>query len=168
MPRKKPISRKSVLTHVDAQGQVRMVDVGAKAVTRREAIARGAVKMAPATLDAIIGGHLKKGEALAAARIAGIMAAKKTSELIPLCHQIPLQVVEIEFTPHSRLSVLQIEARAVTEAQTGVEMEAMVAVSVAALTIYDMAKAIDRAMVIDGICLVSKSGGRSGSFRREP
>ena len=179
MPGKKPIhairnaradatSGEKHLTHLDEKGQIRMVDVGAKAVTRREAIARCSVHMAPATLEAIIGGHLKKGEALAAARLAGIMAAKKTWELIPLCHQIPLQVVEIEFTPDSRLSVLQIEARAVTEAQTGVEMEAMVAVSVAALTIYDMAKAIDRAMVIDGICLVSKSGGRSGSFRREP
>ncbi len=165
MPRKKPISA-SALTHLDAQGQVRMVDVGAKAVTRREAIARGAVKMAASTLDAIIGGRLKKGEALAAARLAGIMAAKKTSELIPLCHQIPLQVVEVEFTPDREHSTLNIEARAVTEAQTGVEMEAMAAVTVAALTIYDMAKAIDRAMVIDSIRLIAKSGGRSGDFKR--
>ena len=166
MPRKKPISPESVLTHLDANGQIRMVDVGAKAVTRREAIARGAVKMAPATLDAIVGGRLKKGEALAAARLAGIMAAKKTSELIPLCHQIPLQVVEVEFTPDREHSTLNIEARAVTEAQTGVEMEAMAAVSVAALTIYDMAKAIDRAMVIEAIRLIAKSGGRSGDFKR--
>jgi cyclic pyranopterin phosphate synthase len=177
MPRKKPISAgrplrgagadaESVLTHLDAQGQLRMVDVGAKAVTRREAVARGAVRMSPATLEAIIGGRLKKGEALAAARLAGIMAAKKTSELIPLCHQIPLQVVEVEFTPDSEHSTLNIEARAVTEAQTGVEMEAMAAVSIAALTIYDMAKAIDRAMVIDAIRLVAKSGGRSGDFKR--
>jgi cyclic pyranopterin phosphate synthase len=165
MPRKKFPAAKA-LTHLDAQGQLRMVDVGAKAVTRREAIARGAVKMAPATLDAIVGGTLKKGEALAAARLAGIMAAKKTAELIPLCHQIPLQVVEVEFTPDHEHSTLNIEARAVTEAQTGVEMEAMAAVSVAALTIYDMAKAIDRAMVIDAIRLVAKSGGRSGDFRR--
>jgi cyclic pyranopterin phosphate synthase len=165
MPRKKSISQK-VLTHVDAHGQVRMVDVGAKAVTRREAIARGAVKMAPATLEAIVGGHLKKGEALAAARLAGIMAAKKTAELIPLCHQLPLQVVEVDFTPDHEGATLNIEARAVTEAQTGVEMEAMVAVSVAALTIYDMAKAIDRAMVIDAVRLIEKSGGRSGDFRR--
>ena len=143
-----------------------MVDVGAKVVTRREAIARGVVKMAPATLDAIIGGRLKKGEALAAARLAGIMAAKKTAELIPLCHQIPLQVVEVEFTPDRERSTLNIEARAVTEARTGVEMEAMAAVSVAALTIYDMAKAIDRAMVIEGVRLVAKSGGRSGDFVR--
>jgi cyclic pyranopterin phosphate synthase len=172
MPRKKTPAKTraknsaKVLTHLDAQGRVHMVDVGAKAVTRREAIARGAVKMAPATLDAIVGGRLKKGEALAAARLAGIMAAKKTAELIPLCHQIPLQVVEVEFTPDLDHATLNIEARAVTEAQTGVEMEAMAAVSVAALTIYDMAKAIDRAMVIDAIRLVAKSGGRSGDFVR--
>ena len=165
MARKKSTAAAS-LTHLDARGQVRMVDVGAKAVTRREAIARGAVRMAPATLDAIIGGTLKKGEALAAARLAGIMAAKKTAELIPLCHQIPLQVVEVEFTPDRARATLNIEARAVTEAQTGVEMEAMAAVSVAALTIYDMAKAIDRAMVIEAIRLVAKSGGRSGDFTR--
>jgi cyclic pyranopterin phosphate synthase len=122
--------------------------------------------MAPSTLDAIVGGRLKKGEALAAARLAGIMAAKKTAELIPLCHQVPLQVVEIDFTPDRERSTINIEARAVTEAQTGVEMEAMAAVSVAALTIYDMAKAIDRAMVIDAIRLVAKSGGRSGDFVR--
>ena len=118
------------------------------------------------TLEAIVGGHLKKGEAIAAARLAGIMAAKKTAELIPLCHQIPLQVVEVEFTPDHEHATLNIEARAVTDARTGVEMEAMAAVSVAALTIYDMAKAIDRAMVIDAIRLVAKSGGRSGDFRR--
>jgi cyclic pyranopterin phosphate synthase len=165
MPRKKPSSA-SALTHLDARGRVRMVDVGAKAITRREAVARGAVKMAPATLDAILGGRLKKGEALAAARLAGIMAAKKTAELIPLCHQIPLQVVEVEFTPDHEHSTLSIEARAVTDAQTGVEMEAMTAVSVAALTIYDMAKAIDRAMVIEAVRLVAKSGGRSGDFTR--
>jgi len=165
MARKKA-GLENVLTHVDARGQVRMVDVGAKAVTRRAAVARGAVKMAPATLDAIIGGRLKKGEALAAARLAGIMAAKKTAELIPLCHQIPLQVVEVDFTSDREHSTINIEARAVTEAQTGVEMEAMAAVSVAALTIYDMAKAIDRAMVIDSIRLVAKSGGRSGEFIR--
>jgi cyclic pyranopterin phosphate synthase len=165
MPSRKSTS-KSTLTHLDSRGRVRMVDVGAKAVTRREAIARGAVKMAPATLDAIVGGNLKKGEALAAARLAGIMAAKKTAELIPLCHQIPLQVVEVEFTPDREHATLNIEVRAVTEAQTGVEMEAMTAVSVAALTIYDMAKAIDRAMVIETVRLIAKSGGRSGDFRR--
>jgi cyclic pyranopterin phosphate synthase len=157
---------RGILTHLDAKGRVKMVDVGEKPVTRREAIARATVRMAPATLDAILGGRLKKGEALAAARLAGIMAAKKTHELIPLCHQIPLQVVEIEFTAGSDGASLEIEARAVTAAQTGVEMEAMAAVGIAALTIYDMAKAVDRAMVIDAVRLVAKSGGRSGEFRR--
>jgi cyclic pyranopterin phosphate synthase len=168
--RSQPIDRANdagkALTHLDAKGRVHMVDVGGKPITHREAIARCVVKMAPATLDAIIGGRLKKGEALAAARIAGIMAAKKTWELIPLCHQIPLSSIEISFTPNRPQSILEIEARAVTEARTGVEMEAMVAVSAAALTIYDMAKAIDRAMVIDAIRLIAKSGGRSGDFTR--
>jgi cyclic pyranopterin phosphate synthase len=154
------------LTHLDGRGRIRMVDVGEKPVTRREAIARGHVRMAPATLEAIIGGKLKKGEAIAAARIAGIMAAKRTHELIPLCHQIPLEVVEVEFRPDQVNSVLEIQARTVTDARTGVEMEAMVAVSAAALTIYDMAKAIDRAMEIGTIRLVAKRGGRSGDFAR--
>src|SRR5271156_6729641 len=172
MPRKKPTTTRSdpvkrgTLTHLDRRGRVRMVDVGEKAVTRREALARGAVKMEPATLDAIVGGRLKKGEALAAARLAGIMAAKRTHELIPLCHQIPLEVVEVDFSPDAANSALQIQARAVTDARTGVEMEAMVAVSAAALTIYDMAKAIDRAMEIGAIRLVEKRGGRSGEFVR--
>ncbi len=143
-----------------------MVDVGGKPITRREAIARGSIRMAPATLDAIVGGKLKKGEAIAAARLAGIMAAKRTHELIPLCHQIPLEVVEVELRPDRAKSALEIEARAVTAARTGVEMEALVAVSATALTIYDMAKAIDRAMEIGAIRLVRKSGGRSGEYQR--
>jgi len=155
------------LTHLDARGRIRMVDVGEKPVTRREAIARGEVRMAPATLQAIVGGKLKKGEALAAARIAGIMAAKRTHEMIPLCHQIPLEVVEVDFNPDAANSTLQIQARAVTDARTGVEMEALVAVSAAALTIYDMAKAIDRAMEISAIRLIAKRGGRSGNFFRQ-
>jgi cyclic pyranopterin phosphate synthase len=158
--------RRPALTHLDARGRIAMVDVGDKPVTRREAIARGQVAMEPATLAAIIGGSLKKGESLAAARVAGIMAAKRTQEMIPLCHQIALDLVEVEFRPSRTRSALEIEARAVTSARTGVEMEAMVAVSAAALTIYDMAKAIDRAMEIGAIRLVSKSGGRSGDFRR--
>ncbi len=157
----------SQLTHLDARGRMRMVDVGEKPMTRREAIARGEVRMAPATLDAIVGGKLKKGEALAAARMAGIMAAKRTHEMIPLCHQIPLEVVEVDFGPDTANSTLQIQARAVTDARTGVEMEALVAVSVAALTIYDMAKAIDRAMVIGAIRLVAKRGGHTGDFVRD-
>jgi len=143
-----------------------MVDVGAKPVTRREAVARCVVTMEPATLAAISGGRLKKGEALAAARIAGIMAAKRTHELIPLCHQLPLQNIEVNFRADSAHSALEIQARAVTEARTGVEMEALLAVSAAALTVYDMAKAIDRAMTIGGIRLISKRGGRSGEFQR--
>jgi cyclic pyranopterin phosphate synthase len=143
-----------------------MVDVGAKPVTRREAVARCVVIMEPATLDAISGGRLKKGEPLAAARIAGIMAAKRTHELIPLCHQLPLQNVEVDFRADPAHSALEIQARAVTEARTGVEMEALVAVSAAALTVYDMAKAIDRAMTIGAIRLISKRGGRSGDFQR--
>jgi cyclic pyranopterin monophosphate synthase len=172
MPRKKPTTKHSdpakrdTLTHLDRRGRVRMVDVGEKAVTRREALARGAVRMEPATLDAIVGGRLKKGEALAAARLAGIMAAKRTHELIPLCHQIPLEIVEIEFRPDPARATLHIQARAATMARTGVEMEALVALSAAALTIYDMAKAIDRAMTIDDIRLVGKSGGRGGTFKR--
>ena len=170
MPQKKANAKRSTgaarLTHLDSAGRVRMVDVGAKPVTRREAVARGAIRMEPATLAAIIGGTLKKGEALAAARIAGIMAAKRTHELIPLCHQLSLESVAVDFRPDQARSVLEIEAHAVTQARTGVEMEALVAASVAALTIYDMAKAIDRAMVIEAIRLVHKSGGRSGEFRR--
>lgn len=154
------------LTHVDRRGRVKMVDVGDKPVTRREAIARAVIAMEPATLEAIVGGTLKKGEALAAARIAGIMAAKRTHELIPLCHQIPLEVVQVDFSPAGERGELEIEARAMTQARTGVEMEALVAVSAAALTIYDMAKAIDRAMVIGSIRLISKTGGRSGVFQR--
>jgi len=143
-----------------------MVDVGAKPVTRREAVARGEIRMEARTLAAIVGGTLKKGEALAAARIAGIMAAKRTHELIPLCHQIPLESVEVDFRPDHARAVLEIQSRAVTQARTGVEMEALVAASAAALTVYDMAKAIDRAMVIGAIRLVSKRGGRSGEFVR--
>ncbi|HTY56735.1 MAG TPA: cyclic pyranopterin monophosphate synthase MoaC [Candidatus Binataceae bacterium] len=154
------------LTHIDAEGRARMVDVGQKAVTRREAVARARVRMNPATLEAILHGKLEKGTALAVARLAGIMAAKRTFELIPLCHAIPIQVVEVDFHPDSERGVLEIQARAVAEAKTGVEMEALTAVSVAALTIYDMAKAIDRAMVIDAIRLISKRGGRSGEFVR--
>lgn len=173
MPRKKPPRKRlarraaaAALTHLDRSGRVRMVDVGEKAITRREAVARGAVRMRPQTLDAIVGGRLKKGEALAAARLAGIMAAKRTHELIPLCHQIALEVVEVDFHPDPKHATLHIQTRAVTAARTGVEMEVLVAASAAALTIYDMAKAIDRAMTIDAIRLVRKSGGRSGTFAR--
>jgi len=170
MPAKKRITKAAPvarqLTHLDERGRVRMVDVGAKPVTRREAVARGEIRMEAETLAAIVGGQLKKGEALATARIAGIMAAKRTHELIPLCHQLPLESVEVDFRPDPARAILEIQSRAITQARTGVEMEALVAASVAALTVYDMAKAIDRAMEIGAIRLVSKRGGRSGEFIR--
>jgi cyclic pyranopterin phosphate synthase len=143
-----------------------MVDVGAKPVTHRQAVARAAVAMQPATLEAILAGRLAKGEALAAARLAGIMAAKRTHELVPLCHQLALDAVNVEFRRDPRRAVLEIQTRAATRARTGAEMEALVAAAAAALTIYDMAKALDRAMVIGDIRLVRKSGGRSGRFLR--
>ncbi|MBI2828850.1 MAG: cyclic pyranopterin monophosphate synthase MoaC [Acidobacteria bacterium] len=142
-----------------------MVDVGDKPVTNREAVARGEVAMSAAALKAIRRGAVAKGDPLQAARLAGIMAAKQTSAMIPLCHPLPLTHVSVELAPTRR--GYRIEARVRTGAQTGVEMEALVAVSVAALTIYDMVKAIDKAMVIGDICLVEKRGGRSGTFTRK-
>jgi cyclic pyranopterin phosphate synthase len=152
------------LSHLDEKGKARMVDVGGKAVTRREALASGAITMSPAALKLIRQGAVAKGDPLQTARLAGIMAAKQTSALIPLCHPLPLTHVSVELTPirHG----YRIEARVRTEAQTGVEMEALTAVSVAALTIYDMVKAVDKAMVIGDICLVEKTGGKSGHYRR--
>jgi cyclic pyranopterin phosphate synthase len=141
-----------------------MVDVGAKPVTDREAIARGAITMSAAALKAIRSGTVKKGDPLQAARLAGIMAAKQTSSLIPLCHPLPLTYVGVELTPTRR--GYEIEGRVRTSAQTGVEMEALAAVAVAALTIYDMLKAIDKTMVIGDIRLVEKKGGRSGHYQR--
>ena len=151
------------LTHVDSQGRVKMVDVGDKPVTVREAVARGRVQMSAGARRAIRAGDVKKGDPLQAARIAGIMAAKRTHELIPLCHPLPLTHVSVELTPTS--TGYDLEARARTAAQTGVEMEALTAVSVAALTLYDMLKAVDRAMTITDIRLVEKSGGRSGHYK---
>lgn len=155
------------LTHIDSRGQARMVDVGAKPITERQAIARGKVLMNPATLNLILEGKGPKGDVLAVARVAGIMAAKKTGELIPLCHPLNLSYAALEFRPHPDTGVLEIEARVKTSGPTGVEMEAMAAVSVAALTIYDMCKAIERGIVISDIRLVEKSGGRSGTWQRE-
>jgi cyclic pyranopterin phosphate synthase len=152
------------LTHLNEKGEAHIVDIGGKAVTARRALARARIEAQPATVQAITGGTLKKGDALAVARIAGIMAAKKTSELIPLCHPIALNKVEVEiFVEDGHLVVLAI---AETNDRTGVEMEAMTAASVAALTLYDMAKGIDRAMRISTVELVEKSGGKSGDFRR--
>jgi cyclic pyranopterin phosphate synthase len=157
-------TKKAALSHVDRKGRVMMVDVGAKPVTDREAIARGSIAMSRAALRQIRTGAVKKGDPLQAARLAGIMAAKRTSSLIPLCHPLPLSNVSVDLTPTAR--GYTIEARVRTSAQTGVEMEALTAVAVAALTIYDMVKAVDKAMVIGEIRLEYKRGGRSGVYRR--
>ncbi|MHB9144882.1 MAG: cyclic pyranopterin monophosphate synthase MoaC [Symbiobacteriia bacterium] len=154
------------LTHLDEQGQARMVDVGEKPVTAREAVARGRVAMRPETLRLITEGQAKKGDVLGAARIAGIMAAKRTGELIPLCHPIGLDSVTVDLQLDEGRSTVEIEAVARTTGRTGVEMEAMTAVSIAALTIYDMVKAVDREMVIGDVRLVRKSGGKSGLWER--
>ncbi|MCP8882270.1 cyclic pyranopterin monophosphate synthase MoaC [Devosia sp. XJ19-1] len=153
------------LTHLNEKGEAHIVDIGDKAVTRRRAIARARLSGEAATIATILGGGLRKGDALAVARVAGIMAAKKTSELIPLCHPIPLTKVSVDIEGDGDASIV-IVAAAETTGQTGVEMEALVAASTAALTLYDMAKAIDRAMVISDLCLVEKSGGKSGDFQR--
>lgn len=155
------------LTHLNERGEAHIVDIGDKASTKRRAVAQARVIAQPATITAIMGGSLKKGDALAVARIAGIMAAKKTAELIPLCHPIPLTKVSVDISAEND-TIIRIQATAETTGQTGVEMEALVAASTAALTLYDMAKAIDRAMVITDICLLEKSGGKSGDFQRTP
>ena len=152
------------LTHVGRTGDVRMVDVSAKAVTAREAVARGRIIMSASAVREIRAGAVKKGDPLQAARVAGIMAAKRTSELIPLCHPLPLAHAEVTLT--ARRDGYEIEARVRTSAQTGVEMEALTAVGVAALTIYDMVKAVDKAMVISDIRLIEKRGGKS-DYRRK-
>ena len=159
-----PRSPKSPLTHLDESGRAQMVDVGAKPETRRVAVARGSVLMLAETLEQIERNGFDKGDVLGVARVAGIMAAKSTSQLIPLCHPLPLDQVTVEFDMDSQRNAVDITATARTMAKTGVEMEAMVAVSVAGLTIYDMCKSVDRAMRIDGVRLVSKSGGKSGDI----
>ena len=152
------------LTHLDEQGRARMVDVGWKPDTEREAVARGAVSMQEETLALIKSGGVEKGDVLAVARLAGIMAAKRTAELIPLCHPLPLDQVDVELELSEPTSQVQITATARTTAKTGVEMEALTAVSVAALTIYDMCKAVDRGMRIEAVRLVRKTGGKSGEI----
>jgi cyclic pyranopterin phosphate synthase len=154
------------LSHLNEKGEARMVDVSAKEVTSRTAIAEGFVAMAPTTLDLILAGKTPKGDVLATARIAGIMAAKRTAELIPLCHSLPLTEVTVAFQPSRDPCGLRVEATAKVDAKTGVEMEALTAVSIACLTLYDMVKAVDRAMSFSGIRLVEKTGGRSGHFKR--
>src|SRR5215831_5429216 len=156
----------SELTHFDEHGAARMVDTSAKPETQREAKASGLVRMAPATLGLIRDRGLAKGDVLEVARLAGIMAAKRTGELIPLCHPLPLDAVKVDFSfPADDL--LEIQATVKIFGRTGVEMEALTAVSVAALTVYDMCKAVDRAMTVERIRLEEKSGGRSGTFRRD-
>jgi len=155
------------LTHLDEQGTARMVDVGAKPESERLAVAQGAVYMQPETLRLIREGALKKGDVLMVARLAGVMAAKKTSDLIPLCHPIPLTHIDVDLTLDEDANAVRISATARTVGKTGVEMEALTAVSIAALTVYDMAKAVDRAMRLSDIRLVEKRGGQHGDYVAE-
>lgn len=157
MPRK--------LTHIDESGQAKMVDVGHKEDTERRATARGAVLMQPATLQLIMEGNLKKGDVLTTAQLAGVMAAKRTAELIPLCHPLLLTHIDVTCAPNAAASRIEIEATVRLRGKTGVEMEALTAVAVAGLTIYDMAKAVDRSMRLTDVRLVAKEGGRSGVWR---
>jgi cyclic pyranopterin monophosphate synthase len=156
----------SELTHFDEQGRARMVDVGGKEATRRRAVAHGEIRMQPDTLALIEAGEAGKGDVLGVAEIAGIMASKRTSELIPLCHPLPLSSVKLVLTTDAENSKVDIEATVETTGKTGVEMEALTAVSVAALTVYDMVKAVDRGMEIGEIRLEEKTGGKSGDWKR--
>jgi cyclic pyranopterin monophosphate synthase len=155
------------LTHLGRRGEARMVDVSAKAATSREAVAEGRVLMRRATLEIVRRGDAKKGDVLGAARLAGIMAAKRTHELIPLCHPLAISAVEVDVTPDPALPGVTVKARVKVSGQTGVEMEALTAVAVVCLTVYDMVKAVDRGMRIEGIRLIEKRGGRSGHYRAQ-
>jgi cyclic pyranopterin phosphate synthase len=159
------VVRPAKLSHLAQTGEANMVDVSGKEVTARIAVAEGRVVMAPETLDLVLAGNAKKGDVLGAARIAGIMAGKKTHELIPLCHPLLVSKIAVEITPDHKLPGLVVRATAQVTGQTGVEMEALTAVSVACLTIYDMVKAVERGMRIEGIRLIEKSGGKSGRYR---
>ncbi|MBE9050049.1 cyclic pyranopterin monophosphate synthase MoaC [Nostocales cyanobacterium LEGE 11386] len=152
------------LTHLDAQGEAQMVDVSEKVPTIRQAIAAAKVRMLPETFAAIQAGNAPKGDVLATARLAGIMAAKQTAALIPLCHPLPLQKISVEVIPDPQLPGYQIQSTVKTKAETGVEMEALTAVSIAALTLYDMAKALEKSIQIESIQLISKTGGKSGEY----
>lgn len=154
------------LTHVDAQGRARMVDVSTKSETLRQAVARGVVRMKPQTLRLIKANRIAKGDVLAVAQVAGVNAAKRTDELIPMAHTLPLTGLQIDFALDEKAGTVDIQATASTVARTGVELEALVAVTAAALAVYDMCKAVDRAMTIERVRLVSKTGGRSGPYRR--
>lgn len=155
-------------THFNSAGEAHMVDVGAKAVSHRVAVAEGWIHMQPGTLTRILAGGHPKGDVLGIARIAGIMGAKKTAELIPLCHPLALTRVAVELAPRAAESAVYCQATVETHGRTGVEMEALTAVQIALLTLYDMCKAVDRGMTLDGIRLLAKSGGRTGDWRREP
>lgn len=160
-----PVAPRKKLSHLGARGEARMVDVSTKPASEREALAEGRVLMRAATLAIVQNGDAKKGDVLGAARIAGIMAAKRTHELIPLCHPLAISQVEIDLRPDAKLPGIHVRARVKVAGQTGVEMEALTAVAVACLTIYDMVKAVERGMRIEGIRLVEKRGGRSGHYR---
>ena len=160
------MARNDGLTHLGAEGEARMVDVSGKDATSRVAVAEGNVRMALATLEAILKGDARKGDVIGAARIAGIMAAKKTAGLIPLCHPLQLAKVTVDIAPDEALPGLKVRAEARCVGPTGVEMEALTAVAVACLTVYDMAKAIDRGMSVEGVRLIEKRGGKSGDWRR--
>ncbi|NEO68447.1 cyclic pyranopterin monophosphate synthase MoaC [Moorena sp. SIO3H5] len=153
------------LSHLDSQGQAQMVDVSGKELTKRQAVAAAQVRMKTATFNTIQGGNAPKGDVLGTARLAGIMAAKQTSQLIPLCHPLPLHKIEVQVEPDPQLPGYQIQASVTTKAETGVEMEALTAVSVAALTLYDMAKALEKSIAIESIRLLSKTGGKSGDYQ---
>ena len=160
-----PVAPRKKLSHLGARGEARMVDVSAKPASEREALAEGRVLMRAATLAIVQNGDAKKGDVLGAARIAGIMAAKRTHDLIPLCHPLAISQVEIDLRPDAKLPGIHVRARVKVAGQTGVEMEALTAVAIACLTIYDMVKAVERGMRIEGIRLVEKRGGRSGHYR---
>lgn len=153
------------LTHIGPDGRARMVDVGDKAVTKRTAIARGFIRMKPETRDVALSGDSKKGDPIAIAELAGIMAAKRTSDIIPLCHPLPLTSVKVSVEAHTETTHLKVIATAKTNGQTGVEMEALTAISATCLTLYDMLKAIDKTMSIEGIELIEKTGGKSGDYK---
>jgi cyclic pyranopterin monophosphate synthase len=152
------------LSHLNSQGEAQMVDVSEKRSTRRQAVAEGRVKMSQATFEAIAAGNIPKGDVLGTAKLAGIMAAKQTSQLIPLCHPLPLHKIEVQLIADRNLPGYQIRSTVITKAETGVEMEALTAVSIAALTLYDMAKALDKSISIESIRLISKTGGKSGDY----
>ena len=156
----------SELTHLDEHGRARMVDVGVKSVTERRAIARATVRMTPATAEAVVRGDAPKGDVLSTARLAGVMAAKRTDELIPLCHSLPLSFADVEATVDAAAGTITLVAEARTQAQTGVEMEALTAASVAALTVYDMVKGLEKGVEIAEVVLLRKTGGRSGDWQR--